>query len=74
MFAAPAAELTEGAAAHGWPDRNWTLVRIRTLVERRFGTNISPAGIRRLLHRHGRSHQIPGRQVVEQDPRTIGGG
>jgi transposase len=36
LFAVLEEELARGPVAHGWPDRSWTLARIKTLIGRRF--------------------------------------
>ncbi|WP_340374662.1 hypothetical protein U5640_05510 [Streptomyces sp. SS7] len=36
LFTVLERELAKGPVAHGWPDRTWTLARIKTLTGRRF--------------------------------------
>jgi transposase len=51
-----------GLAAWGWDeDQCWTLARIAELVARRFGVGYTLAGLDLLLHRIGRSVQVPAR-------------
>ncbi len=42
-------ELAEGSVAHGWPDRTWTLARIRTLIGRRLHRTLTLSAIARML-------------------------
>ncbi|MGI5380663.1 winged helix-turn-helix domain-containing protein [Streptomyces sp. CA-251387] len=46
-------ELAKGLVVHGWPDRTWTLSRIKTLIGRRFHKNYTVQGVAVLLKRHG---------------------
>ncbi|MER6784356.1 winged helix-turn-helix domain-containing protein [Streptomyces sp. NPDC000658] len=63
-------ELAKGPAAHGWEDQRWTWERVRTLIGRQFQISCSIAGVR-LLHRHGRSWQSPGRRALERDEHAV---
>ncbi|GAB2701105.1 winged helix-turn-helix domain-containing protein [Kitasatospora kifunensis] len=56
-FAELEQELHKGATAHGWPDPQWTLDRIRILIERRFGPAYTIQGVAALLKRHGWSRR-----------------
>jgi transposase len=67
LFAVLEVELGQGAVAHGRPDQAWTLARIAALIGRRFHKSHTPQGVAALLHRHGRSHQVPARRALERD-------
>lgn len=73
LFAVLESELAKGPAAHGWPDRTWTLARIKTLIGRRFHKSFSLSGISQMLRRHGWSHQVPARRAVERDDAVVAG-
>jgi transposase len=66
-------ELAKGPRAHGWPDQTWTLVRIKTLIGRRFHKTMTLSAIAGMLHRHGFSHQVPARRAVERDEAEVAG-
>lgn len=70
MFAELERELVRGPAVHGWKDQRWTLARIRALIVWKFGLDVSPTAVRRLLHRHGWSWQSR-RAVVELDEHAV---
>jgi transposase len=56
-FAVLERELAKGAAAHGWPNAQWTLDRIRVLIGSRFGACYTVQGVAALLKRHGWAHR-----------------
>ncbi|MGW4651154.1 winged helix-turn-helix domain-containing protein [Kitasatospora sp. NPDC004289] len=58
-------ELARGAEAHGWPDSEWTLNRIRLLLEERFDACYTVQGVAALLKRHGWVRQAGARRVCE---------
>ncbi len=66
-------ELAKGPVAHGWPDRTWTLERIKTVIGRRFHKSITLSGIAQMLRRHGWSHQVPARRALERDEQAVTG-
>ncbi|MFE4663786.1 transposase [Streptomyces sp. NPDC056716] len=45
-------ELAKGPAAYGWPDRTWTLSRIKTLMDRHFHRSFTLSGIAQMLRRN----------------------
>lgn len=73
LFAVLEQELARGPAAHGWPDQRWTLVRIKTLIGRRFHKTLTLSAIAEMLHRHGFSHQVPARRALERDEEKVTG-
>jgi transposase len=73
QFAQLEAELTKGAAAHGWQDQRWTLARITTLIGRRFHMSFTIQGVRKMLRRHGWSCQVPVRRAIERDDAAVEG-
>ena len=57
--------LEAGPAVWGWDeDQCWTLARIAEVVRRRFKAGYTLAGLDVLLHRNGRSVQVPARQAA----------
>ena len=73
LFAVLEHELAKGPVAHGWPDRTWTLSRIRTLIGRRFHKSYTVQGVAVLLKRHGWSCQVPARRAIERDETAVAG-
>ncbi|WP_263303393.1 IS630 family transposase [Streptomyces sp. 135] len=71
LFAVLEEELAKGPVAHGWPDQRWTLARIKTLIGRRFHKSMTLSGISQMLRRHGWSHQVPARRVIERDEKAV---
>ena len=66
------AVLDAGPAVSGWgEDQCWTLARIAELVRRRFRVEYTLAGLDLLLHRIGRSVQVPARRAAERDEARI---
>ncbi|WP_306366555.1 winged helix-turn-helix domain-containing protein [Nocardiopsis sp. CC223A] len=66
------AALLQGPAAHGWDeDQRWTLARITDLIHTLFGVDYTPRGVSYLMHRLGRSPQIPAHRAVERDEEVI---
>jgi transposase len=64
--------LDAGPAAWGWDeDQCWTLARIAEVVRGRFGVRYTLAGLDLLLHRIGRSVQVPARRAAERDEARI---
>ena len=51
--------LQQGAVAHGFAGDGWSLVRVRQLIERRFGRSYSEVQVWRILGALGWSHQPP---------------
>jgi len=71
-----AAELIEGGASdratQGWDEGQcWTLARIAELARERFRVQYTLAGMDLLLHRIGRSVQVPARRAAERDEAAI---
>jgi putative transposase len=65
-------ELKRGPLAHGWDeDQGWTLKRIKLLIGRKFHIGYTLQGVRKLLHRHGWSTQVPLRRAIERDEEGI---
>jgi transposase len=60
-----------GPAACGYEDQCWTLARIAEEVWQRFGAEYTLAGMDVLLHRIGRSVQVPARRAAERDEAAI---
>ncbi|TDD52040.1 winged helix-turn-helix domain-containing protein [Nonomuraea terrae] len=66
------AELKRGPLAWGYvEDQCWTLGRVTTLIGRLFHTGYTVEGVGELLHRHGRSVQVPARRAIERDEQAI---
>jgi len=63
--------LEEGPAAAGYADQCWTLARVAEQCWRRFGVEYTLAGVAVLLHRTGRSVQVPARRAAERDEDKI---
>ena len=63
--------LDAGPAVWGYADQCWTLARIGELVWRRFRVEYTLAGLDLLLHRLGRSVQVPARQAAGRDEAAI---
>ena len=59
QLAEPEAVRDAGPAVEGWQDHCWTLARIGQLVHERVGVKYTLAGMDVLLHRLGRSVQVP---------------
>ncbi|MGW3985413.1 winged helix-turn-helix domain-containing protein [Streptomyces mirabilis] len=72
-FAVLEAALAEGPMAHGWPDQNWTLSRIATVLERKVQVVYTLQGVRKLLIRHGYSRRLDTRETVGQHHKGITG-
>jgi transposase len=49
----------------------WTREMIRELIKRKFGTDFTPQGVGKLLHRLGLSPQRPLVRAYEQDPERV---
>ncbi|MFI8280712.1 winged helix-turn-helix domain-containing protein [Streptomyces sp. NPDC085929] len=64
-------ELAKGPAAHGFEDQRWTLVRVQSVIRRRFRVSLSVATVWRLLKRHGWSWQAPSRRALERDEHAV---
>jgi transposase len=60
-----------GAVAHGRQDQRWTLLRIRAVIERRFGIVLSVHAVWELLRRHGWSCEQPVRRATERDDQAV---
>jgi transposase len=73
LFTVLEKELDKGPVAHGWPDQTWTLLRIKTLIGRRFHKSFTLSGISQMLRRHGWSHQVPARRATERDDAAVAG-
>ncbi|MFD7667173.1 winged helix-turn-helix domain-containing protein [Streptomyces sp. NPDC059788] len=71
QFAQLDGELARGPAAHGWEGQRWTLVRIKTVIARRFRITCSMVGVWRLMHLHGWSRQCPARRALERDEHAV---
>ena len=52
--------LQQGAMAHGFVGDDWSLSRVRQLIERHFGRSYSEVQVWRILGSLGWSHQQPG--------------
>jgi transposase len=65
------AVLDEGPRACEHVDQCWTLARIAEQVRQRFGAGYTLAGMDVLLHRIGRSVQVPARRAAERDEARI---
>jgi transposase len=63
--------LRQGARAHGFRNELWTLARVATIIERRFGVTYCPSGTWHLLRRLGWSAQKPQRRARERDEQAI---
>src|SRR5436190_11082932 len=63
--------LDAGPAAWGWQDQCWTLPRIAEMVRTRFGVDYTLPGVDLLLHRIGRSVQVPARRAAERNDGQI---
>jgi transposase len=64
--------LTQGAVAHGWPNRLWTTDRVADLIRRHFGLGFHPDHVGRFLRqRLGWSVQKPRRRARERDEAAI---
>jgi transposase len=73
QFAQLERELAKGPVAHGWPDRRWTLSRIRTVIGRRFHKSYALRGKRKLLIRHGFFRQVSAGRAFERDEEKVTG-
>ena len=73
LFTVLERELDKGPLAHGWPDQTWTLVRIKTLIGRRFHRSYTIQGVAALLKRHGWTCQLPARRALERDETAVVG-
>jgi putative transposase len=71
QFARLERELEQGPLAWGFADQRWTLLRIKTLIGRRFHVGYTVQGVWRLLRRHGWSCQRPARRAIERDDAAI---
>jgi hypothetical protein len=56
-FAQLEAELAKGPSERGWEDQRWTLIRVTTVIGRRFHLTYTIQGVRKLLVRNGWSCQ-----------------
>jgi transposase len=65
------AVLDAGPAACGYAGQCWTLARVADLAWQRFGVEYTVAGARVLLHRMGRSVQVPSRRAAERDEAAV---
>ena len=65
------AMLRHGATAHGYVNRQWTLIRIAKLIRDRFGVAYDPSGVWHLLRRSGWSCQMPEHRARERDPAAV---
>ena len=63
--------LTRGALAEGFPTELWTLSRVGTLIERRFGRRYSESQVWRILISLGFSCQRPSSKALERDEVAI---
>lgn len=63
--------LRQGATAHGYVNRQWTLKRIAKLIRDRFGVAYDPSGVWHLLRRSGWSCQMPEHRARERDPAAV---
>ncbi|GAA1933516.1 hypothetical protein GCM10009753_78720 [Streptantibioticus ferralitis] len=63
--------LAQGPTVHGWTDQRWTLVRVKTVIGRRFHLTVSVAGVCRLLRRGGWSWQCPARRAMERNEHAV---
>ena len=64
--------LEQGPAAHGWvEDQRWTLVRVATVIARRFHVRFSIKQTARILHEMGFSVQVPVHRAVERDEAAV---
>jgi putative transposase len=63
--------LRRGAASAGFPTEQWTLSRIRRLIEREFGVSYHPCYLSRWLRSHGWSVQRPVPRAAERDEQLI---
>lgn len=66
-------EPAKGLVAHGWPDRNWTPARIKTLIGRRFHGSLTLSAVAQMPHRHGFSHHVPARRALERNEEVVTG-
>ncbi|MFJ6054689.1 hypothetical protein [Streptomyces sp. NPDC092307] len=53
---------SEGPAAHGWEDRQWTLTRVKTVIGRRFHLTCMVQGVRKRLVQTGSGPPRDGRR------------
>jgi transposase len=63
--------LKAGALAAGFPTELWTLPRIGTLINERFGVELSEPSVWRVLQQLGWSVQRPTGQARQRDERAI---
>jgi transposase len=63
--------LTAGALAEGFPTELWTLSRVGTLIDRRFGRRYSESQVWRILVSLGFSCQRPSSKALERDEAAI---
>lgn len=63
--------LTTGALAEGFPTELWTLSRVGTSIERRFGRRYSESQVWRILISLGFSCQRPSSKALERDAAAI---
>lgn len=63
--------LTAGALAEGFATELWTLSRVGTLIERRFGRGYSESQVWRILVSLGFSCQRPSSQALERNEAAI---
>ncbi len=73
LFAVLERELGKCPLAHGWADQAWTLVRIKTLIGRRFHRSYTIQGVAALLKRHGWTCRLPARRALERDETAVAG-
>jgi transposase len=67
-------ELDAEPAVHGWTDdQRWTLARVTQLIRTLFRVSYTPRGVSYVLHRLGRSPQVPVHRAAERDMVTVGG-
>jgi transposase len=63
--------LAQGATAHGYVNRQWTLKRIAKLIHDRLGVTYDPSGVWHLLRRSRWSCQMPEQRARERDPQAV---
>lgn len=63
--------LVRGAIREGFPDDSWTLKRVVTVIQRRFGVRYHFANVHKVLHRMGFSPQKPMLSARERDEDAV---
>lgn len=69
--AALTSALLKGALAAGFPTELWTVKRVRTLIQREFGSKYSHTGCWELLRTLGFSPQKPEKRALQRDEEAI---